>query len=283
MPLSHKAFFSALPSIVLNSHQNIAGQRHDIKHRIESACPCHEFCWTKVDAPWLHHIDWMMDAIRTGTTAFVSAYGPQNLIPAVTKAKVSLPAIPDVAIHYRCGDNLTAFIHGYGVLPFAAILRLIPSSARFIYVFTNDNVKHHHCGSIMKRIVKYLSKHLKKKNLSAPDGSAATPVVVKLFRDGDPLVAFTRLLYANTLICSSSTFCFYAALANNGTAVHFPRTHLIARPSSSDVYGSRFHWIEEDQIMDAWSQDTSKLLTKLEESNTKDNDSNEREREDLRL
>ena len=98
MPLSHKAFFSALPSIVLNSHQNIAGQRHDIKHRIESACPCHEFCWTKVDAPWLHHIDWMVDAIRTGTTAFVSAYGPQNLIPAVTKAKVSLPAIPDVAI-----------------------------------------------------------------------------------------------------------------------------------------------------------------------------------------
>lgn len=98
MPLSHRAFFDAFPSIVLNSRYNIAGGRHDIKLKSESVCPCHEFCWTKVDAPWQHHINWMLDAIRTGTAAFVTAYGPQNLIPAVTKSKVSLPAIPDVAI-----------------------------------------------------------------------------------------------------------------------------------------------------------------------------------------
>jgi hypothetical protein len=98
MKVPHKAFFSALPAVVLNSNYITATSRDEIKRQSESACPCHEFCWTKVDAPWLHHVNWMVDAVRTGTAAFVTAYGSKNLIPAVSKARTSLPAIPDVAI-----------------------------------------------------------------------------------------------------------------------------------------------------------------------------------------
>ena len=97
-------------------------------------------------------------------------------------------------------------------------------------------------------------------------------VQVRLLRDGDPLIAFTRLQYANTTICSSSTFCFYAALANNGTNVFFPKTHLIARPERTNgsvySYGDHFHWIDEPQILDAWKQSLEELLANLEGTNT---------------
>jgi hypothetical protein len=52
---------------------------------------------------------------------------------------------------YRCGDNLLLVsVYGYGLVPFHAILRLIPSDAKFIYVLTNDNFKHPYCSSIIE-------------------------------------------------------------------------------------------------------------------------------------
>jgi len=85
----------------------------------------------------------------------------------------AFPAIPDVAIQYvciirsatfvllltfisdvysyRCGDNLLLVsVFGYGLVPFHAILRLIPSDAEFVYVLTNDNFKHPYCRSVIE-------------------------------------------------------------------------------------------------------------------------------------
>jgi hypothetical protein len=58
------------------------------------------------------------------------------------------------------------------------------------------------------------------------------------------LLDFARIAYANTTICSSSTFCFFAALASNGT-VHLPVTRLIGQPAN--MYNN-FHWIAEKQL-----------------------------------
>ena len=91
-----------------------------------------------------------------------------------------------------------------------------------------------------------------------------------LIRGEDALLDFTRLALANTTICSASTFCFYAGLASNGSAVYFPNTELITKPPSKQmiqsnqnkyqsqhpsqltgqsVYGDHFMWIEDTSLL----------------------------------
>jgi hypothetical protein len=55
-------------------------------------------------------------------------------------------------------------------------------------------------------------------------------IVVK--RGGDLFLDYARLAFANTTICSASSYCFWASLANNGT-VHFPVTTVIAGKNAS--------------------------------------------------
>lgn len=158
-------------------------------------------------------------------------------MPKLTNSSTTpSPAIPDVSIHYRCGDNLAIFKYGYGLLPYYAIPPLIPVNARHIYILTDNHEKGSNCHAIVDHLADYIAE---KFPLSA----------VQICRGSDPLVDFLRLTYSNTTICSSSTFCFFAALANNGTA-HFPVTKLIAQPENA-VYGSHFHWIPHSQVMNA--------------------------------
>lgn len=39
-----------------------------------------------------------------------------------------LPLVPDVAVQYRCGDNMKYGNIGYGALPFRAFKEMIPKS-----------------------------------------------------------------------------------------------------------------------------------------------------------
>ena len=53
----------------------------------------------------------------------------------MTMSSNHLPAIPDAAIHYRCGDNVVTH---YGFLPFRVYSRYIPKDATFIYVMAES-------------------------------------------------------------------------------------------------------------------------------------------------
>lgn len=99
---THSAFFKAFPPVVINKKFVTNNSRSEIKVRSLTTCPCHEFCWTKVDAPWQHHIDWLVDVIRKGTALFVESHGMENLTPHAENHRlpISLPAIPDVAVQY---------------------------------------------------------------------------------------------------------------------------------------------------------------------------------------
>lgn len=55
-----------------------------------------------------------------------------------------------------------------------------------------------------------------------------------------------RLTYAKTLVCSTSTFCFWPAVANHNSA-YFPITKLIAKEETNHDYGASFHWLSDSE------------------------------------
>lgn len=145
----------------------------------------------------------------------------------------SLPVIPEVAIHYRCGDNLVAH---YGFLPFKAYSDLIPSNATHIYVLAESpdrNPKAHmvsRCATIFDALFFYLMEKF----------PSSTVVIL---RGHDIFDDLARLTYANITLCSVSTFCLWPAVSNENAA-YYPVTKLIAKESTDFDYGPSFHWME---------------------------------------
>lgn len=145
----------------------------------------------------------------------------------------SLPVIPEVAIHYRCGDNLVTH---YGFLPFKTYSDLIPSNASHIYVLAESpdrNPKAHmvsRCAAIFDAFFSYLMAKF----------PSSTVVVL---RGHDIFDDLARLTYANITLCSVSTFCLWPAVSNENAA-HFPVTKLIAKESTDFDYGPSFHWMK---------------------------------------
>ncbi len=147
-----------------------------------------------------------------------------------------LPLIPDVAVHYRCGDNTVTH---YGFTPFRVFTATIPANARFIYVMAESPTRNarpdrvERCSAIFHALRTYLM--------------ARYPAAVVVIMQGhDMFEDLARLTFANTTICSVSTYCLWPALANNGT-VYFPVTKLIAKENTSFDYGPSFHWLVADK------------------------------------
>jgi hypothetical protein len=145
----------------------------------------------------------------------------------------SLPVIPEVAIHYRCGDNLVTH---YGFLPFKAYSDSIPSNATHIYVLAESpdrNPKAHmvsRCAAIFDAFFSYLM-------VKFPSS------IVVVLRGHDIFDDLARLTYANITLCSVSTFCLWPAVSNENAA-HYPVTKLIAKESTDFDYGPSFHWMK---------------------------------------
>ena len=86
----------------------------------------------------------------------------------MSSTSIGLPFTPDVAIHYRCGDNTNSL---YGFLAFRSFLSIIPkdnssaSKPRTIYILsepssrktTANQVKA--CDAILTSLHKYLVMH----------------------------------------------------------------------------------------------------------------------------
>ena len=156
-----------------------------------------------------------------------------NLADEWHNPTIDLPAIPDVAIHYRCGDNVVGH---YGYLPFRVYRRRIPKSTRLVYIMAESSTRGVKLGSTSRcaHIFEALKTFFA---LEFPD----TAIVV--LRGQDVLDDYARLTFANITFCSVSTFCLWPAVGTDNT-VYFPIAKLFARERTDFDYGSSFHWLK---------------------------------------
>jgi len=244
------SFLNGLPDIIV--HANPAPDENTAISNVHRECKCTRYCWQDRGAPWVK----IIPSIRTYMRAAISLY--LDSLPKDATTTVSpdtdfsngvpgarLPLIPDVALQYRCGDNI-GFSYMYGILPFTAFLSRIPKEGTsFIYVLSDHPTRASHspyssrCQVILEHLFNFLKTHYPK-----------STVVVK--RGGDLFLDYARLAFAKVTICSASSYCLWPSLANTGT-VYFPISSLVAGADSMALapnLSSNFHWIDVDIISD---------------------------------
>ena len=291
------SFLKALTSIWVNpSPRSIPLALRDIKQK----CNCLQYCWENKDAPWSRQLDLVANVLNNAVDAYLShvdssrgtivnnstdicrnceSYStllhhrhPVNLTPVPSMHHAArhsthshlvtgLPLIPDVAIQYRCGDNVGFGKTRYGLLPFRAISSRIPTSAKNIYILADAptrnprSVYSSRCGQIIEALLKHIiARH------------PSTLVLVK--RGGDVFLDVARMARAKTLICSASTFCLWPALANTNV-VHYPLTPLVLGAwtnYTAPVLTKSFRWITDFEQIKEFKhfRPWSKLINELE-------------------
>jgi hypothetical protein len=227
----HKlAFLHALPELIIHDSPLPENEARDM---IQKECKCNRYCWQDRDAPWVKTIPSISKYLISAISSYLETIDTKQgtlIAPDtdITNAKPGaiLPLIPDVAIQYRCGDNI-GFSYMYGVLPFYAFLPRIPNNTELIYVLSDHPSRAVHspyssrCQTILNGLFEYLTEKFPK-----------STIVIK--RGGDLFLDYARLSLAKTTICSASSYCLWPALANNGT-VHFPLSSLVAGADSLEL------------------------------------------------
>lgn len=149
------------------------------------------------------------------------------------KSSFHMPVVPDIAIHYRCGDQVPSEI--YGFLPFNSILSIIQHHYKnqdFQYVYIlSDHPKR---ASLFSKEPPFTSNcpHILDA-LSKRIHSQYPNTTIAVLRGGDPVLDQVRLAFSPLTICSTSTFCLWPAIGNTNN-VYFPLTPLIGTVSSKD-------------------------------------------------
>lgn len=139
-----------------------------------------------------------------------------------------LPFYPDVTIHYRCSDNI--FFNTMGLLQFHDIIDNIPSTAKYIFILTDDEIHTGRMNSegrlprfIIDAVVQLCRPVL---DALAHDIQKAFPsahVVVRRGGNGEMFFEIlSMMMYSSTVICSTSTFCFHFAIMNPSGRVILP-------------------------------------------------------------
>eukprot|EP01034_Spumella_vulgaris_P023203 gene23203-29399_t len=203
------------------------------------------------NAPWVNMTAQIGGYVRNAVSAYVASIDTSLGTTVDSEVDLSnakpgliLPIVPDVALQYRCGDNI-GFSYMYGILPFAAFKPLIPADSKYIYVLSDHPSRAAHsvysgrCSLILKALMEYLQ-------VLSPNAI----IVVK--RGGDLFLDYVRLSRAKVTICSASSYCLWPALSNVNGSVHFPLTSLAAGADSIELapdFGSHFQWIAEPKII----------------------------------
>lgn len=151
---------------------------------------------------------------------FTETYSEQLLLkPSKEDVEdLKLFLIPDVTIQLRCNDVVgftcsSATKPEYGFLNFHIYLKLIPKDAKTIYIVTNGQINYFDvCRSITKALVVFLS-------MALPDSI----ILVIIGNVEDSILQFQN---SKTVICSSSTFCFYPSMSNKNQ-VYYPLSPLV--------------------------------------------------------
>lgn len=247
---SKRAFLEALPDVIV--HPRPVQSREQGLKNVQERCKCSRYCWGERQSAWINHTASISKYLRTAITAYRTTSGMDkvgtilSVDTDITNAQPNqfLPVVPDVALQYRCGDNI-GFSYMYGVLPFHTFLSRIPAHTRLIYVLSDHPSRAVHspysgrCQVILHHLFEYLKLHF-------PQATIAVK------RGGDMFLDYVRLAFANTTICSASTYCFWPALANTEGHVHFPLSGVIAGADTlqqAPDFGSRFHWISDAQVI----------------------------------
>ena len=119
------------------------------------------------------------------------------------------PTVGDVAIHYRCSDNMRNLV--MGLLPFPTIISLIPSTAKYIYLHTEGTNEDHPCYEVIKTLFEDILK------------AFPTAYVIVLAKNPIFETMYDFMNCRMTLICSASTFCLHAAIGRIKGDIYFPR------------------------------------------------------------
>lgn len=256
-------FLDHLPSIIAAPSQSMTNiQPRNMKETMKKNCPCLGSCHERSNALWttgrevirtifINSIDHHLE-VQKATETIVRNGDLSSLPPGSI-----LPLIPEVAIHYRCGDN---FVGHYGFIPFSVIISKIPKDAQLIYVLAESRTRKTstkpHLMKTCQRIFEEFYSILRKTFLNAR---------ILIQRGGDMYVDLARLTYSKVSVCSVSTFCLWPAMVSNGTA-YFPKTSLIAGEDTSIDLG--FQWINDPRIVLGAPYDhgkSSSLVQKLME------------------
>ncbi len=253
-------FFNNLPDIILNpNHEN--GDK--IRNKVRDNCICTQYCWENNNAPWLHQTEIIGEYVRKAINAYLKVadtsggtlinsttdylYKPEN------NNSSKLPLIPDIAIQYRCGDNIGFGKTRYGLLPFYSMINIIKNSSikNYIYVLADSPSRQitspysSRCGIILQSLLDNLKKHF-------PSS------IIAIKRGGDQFLDYARLAYSPTTICSASTFCLWPALANNKGKIYFPLTPLIANSwdinTAANITLPQWNWITDSEIIKDFKQ-----------------------------
>ena len=243
----------ALPDIIV--HPNPVS-REEAVVRMDKYCSCTRYCWGNGNAPWINRTSTIGSILRRAIQVYLDAatnagvvttVSPDTDMTTATPEEIkTLPIVPDVALQYRCGDNIQ-FSYMYGILPFTAYPSRIPATAKYIYVLSDHPSRALHAAYTSKcqLILQGLFDFLKKERPQAT-------IVVK--RGGDLFLDYARLAFAKVTICSASTYCLWPAFASiaGGGHAHFPLSALIAGADNMQLapaFHPNFHWINDTDII----------------------------------
>jgi hypothetical protein len=141
-------FFDALPTII--EHPRLKSAK-TVKENMKKECNCLQYCWENPGAPWIRRIPLLRKVILSAIDAYLAVANttrgtilnnetdlctipidklasshqlpkPPSALPTVVATSASstvspfaLPIVPDVAVQYRCGDNVGFGKTRYGV------------------------------------------------------------------------------------------------------------------------------------------------------------------------
>ena len=133
---------------------------------------------------------------------------------------------------------------------------------RYIYVIADSPQRSaaHPYSYRCESVLQHLHSYLRKQYPSA---------VVAVKRGGDLFLDYARIIHADTVVCSASTFCLWPALSNQHGQAHFPLTPLIAKAdseASAPQLAGNFHWITDKQMVKEFKhyQPWDRLIDDLE-------------------
>lgn len=174
-----------------------------------------------------------------------------NYTTPLAHSTYHLPLLPNITLHYRCGDNI-ANGQGHGVIPFKTFSKarllsrasLREDQVHFIYVLTEHPQRAKLgkcpdcCNNILTKLFEFLTQQF-------PQAF----IVIK--RGGDVFLDMARIAYSPVVFCSPSTFCLWPAIANKYGTVFMPFSPLLGGAANSTLapkLGKNKHWIPSKMV-----------------------------------
>lgn len=161
--------------------------------------------------------------------------------------------IPDAVILFRCTDMLLKGGDEYGLLSFHTYTSLIPASVKDIYIIGeplhycppgSSTCCAEVCFNVTRAITDFLAPRY--------------PNTTILVRRGFAFDGFAQLALAKTVVCSPSSFCFFAGIANPHGGANYASTPLILNGETPDL-GVGLKWIDNRFVYGFWRQEFYKV------------------------